>query len=93
MEMTIYPTETGDALIYFQIEDDNINEVEQFYVVIGEFRNDISNKSVCFTRSEGSECLGRRGATRVRIRDDDRKYTSIKIISKKTGGTSIKIIS
>ena len=74
MEITIYPNETGDAMIYFDIDDDEINEVEQFFVVIGEFRNDVSNESVCFTRSEGSECLGRKGATRVQIRDDDRKY-------------------
>ena len=74
MEITIYPDHMGDAMIYFEIDDDNINEVEQFFVIIGEFRNDISDDSVCFTRSEGSECLGRRGATRVRIRDDDRKY-------------------
>ena len=56
----------------FQTIDDSINEIEQFYTIIGEIGEEVPLRTACFRVSIGSECIGRKGATGVRIRDDDR---------------------
>ena len=58
----------------FEIKDDTINEVEQFFVVFGEFGDEVHDSLTCFTTSQGAPCQGRKGATRARITDNDRKF-------------------
>ena len=79
MTITINPDPTATDVtrtsetVSFELNDDNINEVEQFFIVIGEFGDEVSDDSACFARSQGAACQGRKGATRPRITDNDRE--------------------
>ena len=76
---------------FFTVVDDNINEVEQKFVIVAEIGDDVpSNCFVegvglsdcsCFQTQVGEiECLGRSGATKIRITDNDCKNnTSTKL--------------
>ena len=58
------------------IKDDDIDEVEQRFIIIGEFGADVPDNTVCFRVNHGdSGCIGngRKGATGVGINDNDRK--------------------
>ena len=59
----------------FSVIDDDVNEVEQALVLIGELGTDVPDSFACFQRLVGDErgCIaGRTGATTIRIIDNDR---------------------
>ena len=64
---------------FFQVIDDDIDEVEQSFAIVAEFGPDITDHEVpfnfsCFmVQARDSECFGRRGVTEIRITDNDRK--------------------
>ena len=58
---------------FFNITDDDINEVQQSFAIIADIINVPENIS-CFQRAIGENiCQGRRGATAMRIMDNDRE--------------------
>ena len=71
---------------FFTVDDDDINEVEQSFALLAEIGDDVPDN--CYVESEGrtecscfqiqvgaTECLGRSGATKIRITDNDRKFS------------------
>ncbi|CAI8002445.1 hypothetical protein GBAR_LOCUS3394 [Geodia barretti] len=57
---------------FFTIEDDNIDEDEQSFAIVGEIGQDVPDGISCFQTEVGSDvCFGRRGATEIRITDND----------------------
>ena len=59
----------------FEVEDDNVNEIEQYYALIGELGNDVTDRFACFQRRDRDErgcAAGRMDATTIRIFDNDR---------------------
>ena len=59
----------------FRVEDDIVNEIEQFYALIGELGHDVTDRFACFQRRDGDKrgcAAGRTGATAIRIIDNDR---------------------
>ena len=64
----------------FQVIDDDIDEYEQSFAIVAELGPDVSDRIACFQLQAGdSGCFGRRGATEIRITDNDRKYFFILI--------------
>ena len=60
------------------IVDDNIDEDEQSFAIIAEIGADVPDAVACFQAEEGqTDCFGRRGATEIRITDNDRKYNTV----------------
>ena len=58
----------------FTIVDDNIDEDEQSFAIVAEIGPDVPENVSCFQLGVGStRCHGRRGATEIRIIDNDRK--------------------
>ena len=58
----------------FEVVDDDVNEIEQFYALIGELGDDVTDRFACFQRQVGDErgcAAGRMGATKIEIFDDD----------------------
>ena len=61
---------------FFTINDDNINEDEQNFAVVAEIGPDVPDGISCFQSPlESTICHGRRGATEIRITDNDRKFS------------------
>lgn len=59
----------------FGVIDDNLNEFEQSFALVAHLGDDVPDRFVCFQRQVGDqECLGRMGATEIRITDNDRKW-------------------
>ena len=65
----------------FNITDDDINEVVQSFVLVGEIGADVPESFTCFQREEGEtgcnanmEPTARFGATKVSINDDDGRF-------------------
>ena len=59
---------------FFDIIDDNIDEDEQSFAIVAEIGQDVPDGISCFQTALGeTECFGRRGATQIRILDNDRK--------------------
>ena len=62
---------------FFQVIDDDIDEVEQSFAIVAELGPDVPDTPFnfsCFQLQAGdSECFGRRGVTEIRITDNDRK--------------------
>ena len=62
---------------FFQVIDDDIDEVEQSFAIVAELGPDVPETPFnfsCFQLRAGErDCLGRRGATEIRITDNDRK--------------------
>ena len=59
----------------FEVEDDDVNEIEQVYALIGVLGDDVTDRFACFQRRDGDErgcAAGRTGATAIRIIDNDR---------------------
>ena len=55
--------------------DDDVNEIEQDFALIGELGTDVPDSFACFQRRMGDErgCIaGRTGATTIQIIDNDR---------------------
>ena len=79
MVVEIPATESDDEtrsftlLKTFSVIDDNVNEIEQSFALIAELGN-VPESFVCFQRQVGdTECFGRRGATEIKIVDNDCK--------------------
>ena len=59
---------------FFSVRDDNVNEFTQSFAVVAEIGPDVPENSTCFRRQAGlGDCFGRRGATEIRIIDNDRE--------------------
>ena len=62
---------------FFTINDDNLDEDEQSFAIVAEIGPDVPENISCFQLGIGStECFGRRGATEIRITDNDRMFIS-----------------
>ena len=62
---------------FFTINDHNIDEDEQSFAIAAEIGPDVPDGISCFQTDVGSaECFGRRGATEIRIIDNDRMLIS-----------------
>ena len=60
---------------FFRIVDDNIDEDEQSFAIVAEIGDDVPDGISCFQLGVGlTECFGRRGATEIRITDNDRMF-------------------
>ena len=60
----------------FTIVDDDIDEDEQSFAIVAEIGPDVPENVSCFQLGVGQrECFGRRGATEIRIDDNDRKLS------------------
>ena len=54
--------------------DDDIDEIEQSFALVAEIGGDVPDSFACFQRHVGdTECLGRTGATEIKIMDNDGK--------------------
>ena len=59
---------------FFNIIDDDVNEVQQSFAIIAEII-DVPEDISCFQRAIGEQiCQGRRGATAIIITDNDREF-------------------
>ena len=68
-------TQTLQLPEFFRVIDDNINEIDQIFVLAVEIGADVPIGSGCFLlAAERVECFGRHGATRIIIKDNDRKH-------------------
>ncbi|CAI8013544.1 hypothetical protein GBAR_LOCUS8570 [Geodia barretti] len=57
---------------FFNISDDDIDEDEQSFAIVAEIGQDVPDGISCFQTEVGAtECFGRRGATEIRITDND----------------------
>ena len=55
-------------------KDDNINEIDQSFALVGVLGDDIPDRFACFQRQKDNPaCFGRTGATIVKIEDNDGK--------------------
>ena len=62
---------------FFTIVDDDIDEDEQSFVIVAAIGPDVPENVSCFQVWVGeTQCHGRRGATQIRITDNDRKLFS-----------------
>ena len=69
-------TNMFSVLQEFTIVDDDIDEDEQSFAVVAEIGPDVPDYVSCFQLGVGqTECFGRRGATEIRISDNDRKFS------------------
>ena len=69
-------TNMFSVLEEFTIVDDDIDEDEQSFAVVAEIGPDVPENVSCFQLGAGrTECFGRRGATEIRIIDNDRKFS------------------
>ena len=58
---------------FFTVNDDNIDEDEQSFAVVAEIL-DVPENISCFQTAPGTiPCYGKRGATEIRIADNDGK--------------------
>ena len=63
---------------FFIINDDNIDEDEQSFAIVAEIGPDVPENISCFQTAVGEkDCFGRRGATEIRITDNDRKFLHV----------------
>ena len=58
------------------IEDDEIDEFDQSFILVAEIGSDVPDSFVCFQRQAIGDtgCRGRAGATEIRIVDNDGEY-------------------
>ena len=64
---------------FFNISDDNLDEDEQSFAIVAEIGPDVPENISCFQIALGhTGCRGRRGATEIRITDNDRKLSNWK---------------
>ena len=63
---------------FFSVVDDNIDEDEQSFAIVAEIGPDVPDGVSCFQTAVGeTDCFGRRGATEIRITDNDRKFLHV----------------
>ena len=54
--------------------DDNINEIDQSFALVGELGYDVPDRFACFQRRTGDDlCFERTGGTTIKIEDNDGK--------------------
>ena len=62
---------------FFEVKDDDINENEQSFAIVAELGPDVTEVpfNFCCFKLQAADpgCFGRRGATKIRITDNDRK--------------------
>lgn len=59
----------------FDVIDDNINEIDQSFALVGQLGSDVPERFACFQEQVGdTECFGRTGATEIRIADNDGNF-------------------
>ena len=71
-------TQTFELANFFQVIDDDIDEIDQSFAIVAELGPDVPDTPFnfsCFQITRGTQCFGRRGATEIRITDNDRKLT------------------
>ena len=52
--------------------DDEINEIDQSFALVGVLGNDVPDEFACFQRRTGDDrCFGRTGGTTIKIEDND----------------------
>ena len=70
-------SQTFEIPSFFTINDDNIDENEQSFAVVAEIGQDVPDGVSCFQTAVGeTDCFGQRGATEIRITDNDRKLST-----------------
>ena len=76
IDITIPADRTTFAVsTFFTINDDNIDEDEQSFAIVAEIL-DVPEDISCFQTAIGTiPCYGTRGATEIRITDNDREFT------------------
>ncbi|CAI8051658.1 hypothetical protein GBAR_LOCUS28288, partial [Geodia barretti] len=57
---------------FFTVTDDDIDEDEQSFAIVAGIGPEVPDGVVCFQTARERECLGREGATEIRIDDNDR---------------------
>ena len=56
--------------------NDNINEIDQSFALVGVLGVDVPDRFACFQRRTGDPlCFGRTGATTIKIEDNDGKFS------------------
>ena len=82
-------TELSDFVIpqQFNIIDDELDEIVQSFVLVGEIGADVPERFTCFQKGEGEigcnvnrEPTARFGATRIHINDNDGKFDMLYIV-------------
>ena len=54
--------------------DDEINEIDQRFALVGVLGDDVPDRFACFQRQKGDPlCFGRTGGTTIKIEDNDGK--------------------
>ena len=72
---------------FFTINDDNIDEDEQSFAIVAEIGRDVPENISCFQTGVGErDCFGRRGATEIRITDNDRKLPNVLSVEQSVDG-------
>ena len=67
-------SQTFGVTQFYTIVDDDIDEDEQSFAFVVEIGPDVPENISCFQTQIGvAECHGRRGATEIRITDNDRE--------------------
>ena len=58
------------------VTNDDVNELEQCFVLVAELGDDVPDSFACFQRSVGdTNCFGRTGATKINIVDNDGMFS------------------
>ena len=78
-EIPASPDENGVFEIYSSVTDvidDEIDEFEQRFILVAEIGSDVPDSFVCFQRQATGDtgCMGRAGATEIKIVDNDGEY-------------------
>ena len=62
--------------VFTDIIDDEIDEFEQRFILVAEIGSDVPDSFVCFQRQATGDtgCMGRAGATEIKIVDNDGEY-------------------
>ena len=70
---TVPPSSSQVLSLEIRIQDDDINEIEQRFALVGELGSEVPEEFACFRVTFGEAvCRGRVGTTGIRIRDNDR---------------------
>ena len=70
---TVPPSSSQVLSLEIRIKDDDINEIEQRFALVGELGLEVPDEFTCFRVTFGEAvCRGRVGTTGIRIRDNDR---------------------
>ena len=77
LTITIPATEDKSTGIFivpemYTVTDDDINEIEQSFALVGQLGSDVPDTFTCFQRIFGdTECFGRTGVAEIKIVDND----------------------